>query len=259
MTYNYTERNISGIYQIKNLINNKLYIGSSKNLYERFLTHRAELRNNYHFNTHLQNAFNKYGEQNFQFTILQQCDNDQNLLFDLEQWYVDILNPEYNQNKEVVFLPMITLEARKKVSETRKKLYRENKLNVYKNKIYLYYKDGSFVGEFESGREAAKFIHTTEDKISSVAHGKWVQIKGYKAFFKKQESVEPFEKPKVQAGRIYKYYDVIDENGFSIYSGCAKDVSQYLNITIDSLRHYVKPKRPVKANGKYTIKSRIIK
>ena len=56
---------ISGIYCIINIKNSKKYIGSSKNIRQRLWSHRAELRHNKHENSYLQNAWNKYGEQNF--------------------------------------------------------------------------------------------------------------------------------------------------------------------------------------------------
>ncbi len=61
---------VSGIYCIENKINNKTYIGSSKNLYQRLLKHFALLRHNKHENAHLQSAWNKYGEDSFTFEIL---------------------------------------------------------------------------------------------------------------------------------------------------------------------------------------------
>jgi group I intron endonuclease len=66
---------ISGIYQIKNLKNNKIYIGSSKNIKERFLQHKYNLKNNKHCNPILQNSWNKYGEENFEFIIIEIINN----------------------------------------------------------------------------------------------------------------------------------------------------------------------------------------
>lgn len=65
---------VSGIYCIENKINNKTYIGSSKNLYQRLLKHFALLRHNKHENAHLQSAWNKYGEESFEWFILELCD-----------------------------------------------------------------------------------------------------------------------------------------------------------------------------------------
>jgi group I intron endonuclease len=57
----------SGIYFIRNTINNKIYIGRSININSRLSNHRYQLRKNQHTNKHLQRSFNKYGEQNFRF------------------------------------------------------------------------------------------------------------------------------------------------------------------------------------------------
>lgn len=61
---------MKGIYQIKNTINNKIYIGSSITVEIRLKTHKKQLRNNYHFNNYLQREVNKYGLENFEFSVL---------------------------------------------------------------------------------------------------------------------------------------------------------------------------------------------
>lgn len=66
-----------GIYKITNLLNGKMYIGQSVDIEKRWSTHKAELKNNYHYNIHLQNAWNKYGEENFEFSIVEECNIDQ--------------------------------------------------------------------------------------------------------------------------------------------------------------------------------------
>ena len=66
-----------GIYKIQNLLNGKVYIGQSVDIEKRWSVHKTELKNNYHYNTHLQNAWNKYGEENFEFSVVEQCNIDQ--------------------------------------------------------------------------------------------------------------------------------------------------------------------------------------
>lgn len=58
------------IYSIKNIINNKRYIGQTVNIKKRKSYHFWSLNNNRHFNSKLQNDFNKYGFDNFEFKIL---------------------------------------------------------------------------------------------------------------------------------------------------------------------------------------------
>ena len=64
---------ISGIYCIENKINHKKYIGQSVNIYQRRNQHKNELLRNCHDNDYLQKSFNKYGLDNFEFYILEEC------------------------------------------------------------------------------------------------------------------------------------------------------------------------------------------
>lgn len=60
----------SGIYQIRNKRNHRIYIGCTMSLKERWISHRALLRNNKHKNPELQSDWNKYGESAFVFEVI---------------------------------------------------------------------------------------------------------------------------------------------------------------------------------------------
>lgn len=61
-----------GIYKIVNLANGKVYIGQTgQNFQRRYWHHQWKLRNNSHDNKYLQNAWNKYGEDNFSFEVVE--------------------------------------------------------------------------------------------------------------------------------------------------------------------------------------------
>lgn len=63
---------VSGIYTITNKVTGKLYIGESLDIYRRWHDeHIPQLRKNCHYNKELQNDFNKYGEENFSFEVLE--------------------------------------------------------------------------------------------------------------------------------------------------------------------------------------------
>lgn len=83
----------SGIYKITNSINGKFYIGSAKDIDDRWETHRQHLRGNYHINPKLQNAWNKYGEDKFMFELFEETCADQQILFAREQHYLNTLKP----------------------------------------------------------------------------------------------------------------------------------------------------------------------
>ncbi len=63
---------ISGVYLILQISSRKCYIGSSVNIRSRWATHKRYLRKNSHDNMHLQNSWNKYGENSFTFSILEE-------------------------------------------------------------------------------------------------------------------------------------------------------------------------------------------
>lgn len=73
---------MGGIYQIFCKSNHTAYIGSAKSFNRRWAEHRALLNSNKHHNIHLQSAWNKYNEQNFDFCILEEI-----LIFDKQYFY----------------------------------------------------------------------------------------------------------------------------------------------------------------------------
>ena len=90
-----------GIYTIQNLVNGKIYIGQAVDIEKRWKTHKSELRYKSHTNKHLQNAWNYYKEDKFEFTII--CECDENQLNTLEQYYIFELmsyDGEVGYNKE---------------------------------------------------------------------------------------------------------------------------------------------------------------
>lgn len=64
---------MTGIYKIENLVNGKVYIGQARNIDRRLNNHLQELIKNIHGNQYLQNAWNKYGEENFKFEPIEEC------------------------------------------------------------------------------------------------------------------------------------------------------------------------------------------
>jgi group I intron endonuclease len=75
-----------GIYCIKNILNNKIYIGSSVNIIDRWYTHKTRLRYNRHENKYLQKSWNKYGEQSFIFEVIEET--NLKYLKEKEEYYI---------------------------------------------------------------------------------------------------------------------------------------------------------------------------
>lgn len=80
----------SGIYKIVCSTTGKFYIGSAINLKRRFEEHKTLLRHNKHHNRRLQNSWNKYGEHNFKFDVIELVEED--YLLDIEQQWIDNTN-----------------------------------------------------------------------------------------------------------------------------------------------------------------------
>jgi group I intron endonuclease len=74
------------IYRIRNVVNQKFYVGSTTGIRERFRTHRKRLRNNRHHCQHLQAAWNKYGEDCFKFEVLEVLVDEVDLQAVEDEW-----------------------------------------------------------------------------------------------------------------------------------------------------------------------------
>ena len=87
-----------GVYKIINIVNSKVYIGSSVNYTRRKNRHFNELKINKHHSPHLQRAYNKYGKENFKMELIEELifpeDYDKILvkehLLNREQYYKDL-------------------------------------------------------------------------------------------------------------------------------------------------------------------------
>ena len=134
----------TGVYEIVNIITNEWYIGSASRVgksnslsgfYVRFDKHKLLLKNNKHYNIHLQRAYNKYGENNFNFNVLSICPPE--YCIKLEQWFLDNLKPEYNirkiadSNKGIKF----TAEHKEKLSKSIKNSLKNKVDNSYRKRI----------------------------------------------------------------------------------------------------------------------------
>jgi group I intron endonuclease len=91
-----SESKIIAIYAIKNIIDNKIYIGSTNDLERRWRDHKSLLSRNCHHSIHLQNAWNKFSKENFVFEILEVLNDEKEILLK-EQTYLDIF-ASYDQN-----------------------------------------------------------------------------------------------------------------------------------------------------------------
>jgi group I intron endonuclease len=86
----------SGVYKITNEVNGKFYIGSSKDIDDRWENgHKGYLNRNQHVNPKLQNAWNYYGSDKFTMILIEIVEPKKELLLEREQYYLDLFKPYY--------------------------------------------------------------------------------------------------------------------------------------------------------------------
>lgn len=161
-----------GIYKIVNLVNSKIYVGSSINLKSRKYAHFNTLLKNRHDNNYLQNAYNKYGKENFKWEVIEYIDKLEDkkelkkILLDKEQYWINSLKV-CNKNIGYNLAPVAgnclgivpSEETRRKMSESQKRRHLENPhLEETKNKI----------GKAHKGKKVSQ---ETKDKLSKAHKG----------------------------------------------------------------------------------------
>lgn len=102
-----SSQSLQGVYEIRCRVNKRVYVGESINHLARFHNHKTLLRGGMHFNKRLQEDFNTYGEDAFDFVFCEQCGSRSELL-DLERQYiqrnfatVEVYNKRNMEEKEV--------------------------------------------------------------------------------------------------------------------------------------------------------------
>ena len=167
-----------GIYKIINIINNKIYVGSAKNISGRWRTHKWALLRNKHYNRYLQRSVNKYGFISFNFEVLEYCDCD--ILVEREQYYMDTLNPDYNISptaKNCLGVKHVNEESNyKRGSWRRGKFGKDSATSVPR---YQYKLSGEFIKKWDAGKDierefgkvSSNLDKGTSNKLNSVHFG----------------------------------------------------------------------------------------
>lgn len=152
-----------GIYIILNKANQKVYIGKSENLYKRITYHVNSLFNGTNKNKHLQAAFNKYGADMFDISLLQILDKNDDIN-EREQYWIKFFkadNREFGYNKTKggdggnSYVDSMTEEEKKNHYEKMSKINRGIGNPIYKKHCYtngkiLKYISDEEISEYES-------------------------------------------------------------------------------------------------------------
>lgn len=108
-----------GIYKITNKVNGKMYIGKTKTTFKkRWYCHKYELRKGNYGCRILQRAWTKYGEENFEFSIIAEGNFSSQELKELEEIFIKLYG-HYNIQKVSKVLPQ-SKEHKEKLSKATK-------------------------------------------------------------------------------------------------------------------------------------------
>jgi group I intron endonuclease len=88
----YGVHSIPAVYQIKNLLNGKVYIGGTKNYYQRVKGHIHKAKHGKDITLKIVSALIKHGVENFEFSIIESLPCDIELIAQREQYWIDKLN-----------------------------------------------------------------------------------------------------------------------------------------------------------------------
>lgn len=130
-----------GIYCIRNTVNNKVYIGKSKNIYKRIIQHKHLLKiRSKDENEYLINSYHKYGDNNFEYFVLEFLDNNEELVAKRELYWMKIynsLNPQkgYNLRSDSNSRMIVHKKTKNKITKRLKKEWAEGKRNTHSQKL----------------------------------------------------------------------------------------------------------------------------
>lgn len=121
---------VAAIYCIKNTTNGKRYIGSTVDVNDRWRKHKKLLSQNRHHSLHLQSAWNLYGEESFEFLIIEECEPIKEILLEREQHWMDF-HDSHNDVSGYNISPTAGSRLGAKHSEETKKKMSDAKTGVY--------------------------------------------------------------------------------------------------------------------------------
>ena len=191
----------SGIYVIRNLINNKVYVGSTKNFYNRKATHFKLLRENKHWNVKLQRSFNFHGEGNFKFEIIERVVYEKEIIIERENFHIQNLNAKdhgYNiadaSFGDCLSNHPFKEEIKKKISKGLKETFSRMTDEERKEKFGKAGERNGMFGRSHSEESKQAMKEAIKKNFELVGHG---PTKGYKASEEHRKKISDFAKTRI--------------------------------------------------------------
>lgn len=268
-------RNKSGIYRISNTLDKRIYIGSTRNFFKRFTSHKTELRGGRHGNEKLERFYLKYGMDKLIFSVEEVVSDEKNLL-EREQHYLNKLEPfgklgfniariagapigfpmsKKNRRKQALRMKgnsytkgiKKTDEQKLKQSITMKanpRIFPENYISPVAKKIGMFSKDGNKIKVFNTIASVKHDGFNVSAVCSACKNGKPF-YKGYFWAYLKDENGNDatnfkFDKPSKYLDKSISQFDI---NGKFIKKfNTAKEAEREMNYPKDSINRAFRKK-----------------
>ena len=179
-TFNETLPNLSGIYAIVCISNNKIYIGSCINFHARMIRHRSYLKRNKHHSLKFQRSFNKYGVESFKLIWLESLTDK---LKEKEESYINYFN-SYNKGLNATMKCIEPKNFKLPQSAINKMIEKRSKSVVCLDL------EGSYITTYKSIAEAARTIRDQSTNISACCKGRLNYVKDFIFVYKSDYNPE---------------------------------------------------------------------
>ena len=176
---------IIGVYKITNTITGDFYIGSSKNVKERWANHKCQSTWKRFPNNPMYLDFQKYGLENFVFEVLEVVEPEE--LKEREQQFIELLKPTYNNYNA----KGLDIERYKKsLKEAQKKYDKSDKGKEARKKASNKYQKS------DKGKEAQKKAQNKYDNHLCCYNGETITLCALRTRFKRKGIINPTQEAK---------------------------------------------------------------
>ena len=233
---------ICGIYKIENLINGKVYIGQSNDIYRRWVYHKNSVfnKNNKCYNRPLYKDIREYGIENFSFEILEKCDEKD--LDDLEKMYIKKYRSFvgfYKSNGYNLTLGGGGMLGKESSEETKMKISKANKDKLKGGKNPSAKKVMCENMEFSCAKECAKYYNIQYTTLKSWLNGnhnipqEWYDKNLH--YFDK--SMEDYEVQKGFSGKNHTRSIIVYCEGRKFAN--VRECAEYYNINMHTMKNWI--------------------
>lgn len=234
---------ITGIYKISNILDDRKYIGSAKNIHNRWRVHKCELRKNEHSNRKLQNWVNKYSINYLIFEVIEVCTEE--MLLIREQWYLDNVI-DWKNDWNICKVAGSSLgtkhseESKAKMSQAHKgKKCSQGTLDACSIPVAQYDLYGIFIRKWSSAKEASRNLDIHDNTINTCRKGRCASAGGFMwKYYTTDDNIEPYNINNKKAVTL-----IDSDNNIIKKFDSVKEAAKQLNVSEGNIWSVCKGKR----------------